>query len=165
MPIRGLDAVSGQPIYLETAQGDGSEQSPYRLGRADVTAHQKLDEIKTAIAAQSAAWTPISNFGVNTSGVVKAGAGKLFGGYIINNSANTPYYLQLFDRTDVPPAGNSQFKITPFLIYPGSFAFGKTDLGDGGLNFNTGIAYGLSTALNAFTAGAATDIWITLFYS
>lgn len=83
MPIRGLDAVSGQPIFLETFQGDGSEQAPYRLARADVIAHEKLIEVKTEIGklvtilSRTATSTPISISGAgDSSAIVTPSTGK-----------------------------------------------------------------------------------------
>lgn len=82
MPIRGLDAVSGQPVFLETFQGDGSELNPYRLARADAIAHQKLDEVKgkldvlSSLLSRAATSTVINLSAAGDASIVTPTAGK-----------------------------------------------------------------------------------------
>ncbi|MBD1864175.1 MULTISPECIES: hypothetical protein [Trichocoleus] len=82
MPIRGLDAVSGEPIFLETFQGDGTEQAPYRLARADKIAHDRLNDVKTEIGklvtilSRTTTPTPISISGAGDSPIVSPTTGK-----------------------------------------------------------------------------------------
>lgn len=151
MAIRGLDAVSGQPIFIESFSGIGSQEDPYVMQRADPITHGKLDQIKAAVDTSNTSWMFHTNFGGSASQVVKNVAGRLRSFVLTNDGAETCYLL-FFNSGTVPQAGATDPVIPPFPIHTTmTIAFGQSELGPG-FPFSTGISYGISSTRGSYTA-------------
>lgn len=166
MPVRGLDGVTGQAVFLKEFSGTGTDADPFVMQRADPVAHTKLDTINSSINAQSNTWLFHSNAGTLASSTVKTGASRLRSGYIVNNSTTQTLYLQFFDLAAAPAAGSTALKVPAFVIFPGMvFGFGPNEFGGGGMPFTTGLTYGVSTAQDNFTAATASTIRLWIAYT
>lgn len=152
MPLRGLDPVDGSAIYLETHSGEGTDINAFVLQRADPIAHGKLDALKTSVDRLSLVRTTDTYVISQATRIVKTAPGKLYSFYIWNRSTSNYYYLMFFNRVDAPSAA-AAFVLTPFILLPGSvLAIGSEIFGAGGINFGTGLVYGISSNEDSFTA-------------
>jgi len=88
-----------------------------------------------------------TNTSLTTAVVAKASTGNLYG-FSVNNGAASVCYLEFINASSAPTLGtNAIFSVavpatSSVTIMPGSF----------GVNFSTGISYGLATAYNGSTA-------------
>lgn len=164
MAIRGLDAVSGEPVFIKSFSGLGSEADPYVMQRADPIAHTKLDEIKVAVNASSANWLYHSNFGTTASANIKNTSGRLRS-FIATNEGTETCYLLFFNLVTVPNDSAGDLAIPPFSIHSGmTIGVGQSELGSG-FPFTTGITYGISSSRSIYTAIAtAADIRLLVGY-
>lgn len=162
--VRGLDSVTGQPVYLKTASGEGTQEDPFVMERADPVAADKLDTISAKLDPLSL--TEHSNIGAGSNGVIKASAGKLHQFFLRNKSTTATYYLVLFNSTTAPAANASNLRFPAIPIFPGQILFsGKDIFGGAGLNFTTGIAYGISTSDSNYVAGTPADVHSWFLYA
>lgn len=97
-----------------------------------------------------------TNVGLTNFSVLAAKETDLFNVTCVNLNVNTRY-IQFFDKTSIPLSGE-----VPKLSYPvyglsGASDLGVVQLGDFGLKFATGLAWGFSTTPLVFTPGNAVD--------
>jgi len=164
MSIRGLDAVSGQPIFIKSSSGSGTQEDPYVMERADPIAHAKLDQVKASVDAINTVWLHHSNFGNAATGIAKNTAGRLRS-FVLANEGLTTCYLLFFNSSSVPANGANTLAFPPFPVYAGTtFAVGQSELG-AGFSFTTGISYGISSTRDIYTAIAVpSDIRLLMGY-
>lgn len=109
-------------------------------------------------ATQSAASTNATN--------VKASAGKLCGGTIINTTA-TVYYLRLYNLASAPTCSSATGFVATFPV-PASTAGAGTvlNLGPWGASFTTGIGFCLTGGGGSTdNTNAATGVYVNLVYN
>lgn len=86
---------------------------------------------------------------------VKATAGN-FLSFTVSNKNAADRYFQIHDKATAPASGETA-KLS-FLVPAGGIRTeGKDFFGEGGINFATGIAVGISTVAATFTASTTTD--------
>ena len=165
-PLRAIDPISGEPTYLKSYSGDGSVLFPRVVERADPISHTKLDQIVQALIQLRQ--TPFAHrynlSGGVSAGVAKNSAGLLRGFYVNNLSATADIFLLFFNKITTPNTGDTDFALSPFRVYKsGVLGIGSELFGDG-INFGSGIAYGLSSSYTQLTPIDANQAIMSVFY-
>ncbi|MFQ3617450.1 MAG: hypothetical protein SNJ57_10070 [Cyanobacteriota bacterium] len=161
--VRGLDPITGLPVWIDAVSGDGSELTPFVMRRADPDAHSRLDAIATNTnnthQALTTSWSFDSFVTTQAHRIVKASGGKLYS-FTFHNRSATPYWLMLFNQTAAPSANATNFLLMPIPVFPSTMlSLGRDTFGQGGVNFSTGIVYGFSSNADQYVAIASpTDL-------
>lgn len=109
-------------------------------------------------------------YGATSSGVIKSSPGQLYAiEAIVSEAENAFNYLQFFNRTTAPAAGNTP--VYSFRMYtpaaattglPDRLILDKSFFCHGGKYFSTGISWGLSSTAATYTAvlGATVELHV-----
>jgi hypothetical protein len=129
------------------------------------TGNTSLSTIQQRLMPAGSSSTLYISMGTAVSGNLKASAGNVYALDCINVSTGLRF-LQLFDSTAAPTAGAVP-KIPPFPIPAnnGLLLVGQDVLGGEGINFTTGISFGISTTALTYTAATATDVAVSIRYA
>lgn len=98
---------------------------------------------------------------------IKAAPGNLLSIVATNENAAVRY-LQIHNKASAPGAGETA--VVSYLIpagttaAPGRIQLNAADFGTNGLFLSTGIAVGISTAIDTFTAATAGECFVTAVY-
>lgn len=176
MAFNDYVAADGLTYKRKAFAGTGILGGEFVAEFGDVTAHTKIDLVRTTLTAQLP--TALSNgrlatesslvttaplrysaMGTAVSANIKNTQGSLFTIACTNLAAATRY-LQLFNLTTTPSGGATPFRSYPvfaggFFVLESPF-WGSIDTGVG-LFFSTGISFGFSTTPLVYTAGSASD--------
>ncbi|MDI6808164.1 MAG: hypothetical protein QME66_04165 [Candidatus Eisenbacteria bacterium] len=125
---------------------------------ADSVMDDTLDAIKviqTVPSASTYAYTRFADLGANATANVKSSAGNVFSLWCQNeNTADR--FIQLHNTATTPAGGATP--LYTFLISGGDqIVIGTDFFGPAGANFSTGIAFGVSTVKDSFTAATASE--------
>lgn len=158
--VRGLDPITGLPVWIDAVSGDGSETSPFVMRRADPDAYTRLDAIATNTnnthQALTTSWSFDSFVATQAHRIVKSSGGKLYSATIHNRNTVATYWLMLFNRNSAPAANATDFLLMPLPIFPSTLlALGRDTLGNGGMTLSTGIVYGISSNADQYVAIAS----------
>ncbi len=108
-----------------------------------------------------------SNFGSTISAAAKASTGNVLS-FVATNGNAAQRYFQIFNSASAPAGGATP--IYSFLIpagtasSPGAVVFDNSFFTQPGVNFSTGIAWGISSTAATYTAATATDHTSLLHY-
>lgn len=106
-------------------------------------------------------WTIFQNLAANATLNIKAAPGNVKSIYCLNNNAAVRYIGIYNSATTASGTPVLNYMIPPAVGgVPGEKIIDGQVLGENGANFNTGIAFGFSTASNTYTAGTAADMLI-----
>lgn len=132
----------------DTANADGSLMARMRLQSKSISAPNIFSRYQTS-----------------ATNVINASASYVVCGWVHNRNAGLRY-LQIFDRITTPSTGT-----VPIVSYPvNSTAITRLTVSDfcggssNGLLCPTGLAWGFSSTEGTYTAGAAADVSVTLFW-
>lgn len=104
----------------------------------------------------------IQILGASVTGRVKASPGRVLAVYLVNQNA-ARRFLQLFEKTTVPNAGDN-----PKFCFPidagETLSLGADLFGSQGLTFTPGCSWGISTTMLTFTAATAADHAVYIRY-
>lgn len=156
--VRGLDPITGLPIFIDAVSGDGlTEATAYLIRRSDPDAHSRLDAIATNTSnthqALTNAWSFDSFVTTQAHRIVKSSGGRLYSATVHNRNTTATHWLMLFNRTSAPAANATDFLLMSIPIFPSTLlALGRDTLGSGGLSFSTGITYGISSNADQYVA-------------
>lgn len=163
--VRGLDPVTGQPVWIDAVSGDGlSAATAFVMRRSDPDTHARLDAIQTNTLAThqalTTAWSFDSFVTTQAHRIVKSSGGRLYSITANNRNTGVTYWLMLFNRTAAPAANATDFLLMSIPLFPGTLlSLGGDALGAGGLALSTGIVYGFSSSADQYVAIATpTDI-------
>lgn len=98
---------------------------------------------------------------------VKATPGQLLSVVATNENA-AARYLQIHNKASAPSAGETA--VVSYIIpagsaaSPGRIQLNSADFGNNGLHLSTGIALGISTAIDTFTAATAGECFLSYVY-
>lgn len=98
---------------------------------------------------------------------VKATPGQLLSVVATNENAAVRY-LQIHNKASAPTAGEAA--VVSYIIpagttaAPGRIQLTMADFGNNGLHLSTGIALGISTAIDTFTAATAGECFLSYVY-
>ena len=98
---------------------------------------------------------------------VKATPGQLLSVVATNENAAVRY-LQIHNKASAPTAGETA--VVSYIIpagttaAPGRIQLTMADFGNNGLHLSTGIALGISTAIDTFTAATAAECFLSYVY-
>lgn len=98
---------------------------------------------------------------------VKATPGQLLSVVATNENAAVRY-LQIHNKASAPTAGETA--VVSYIIpagttaAPGRIQLTMADFGNNGLHLSTGIALGISTAIDTFTAATAGECFLSYVY-
>lgn len=162
--VRGLDPITGLPVWIDAVSGDGSEANPYVMRRADPDAYTRLDAIATNTnnthQALTNSWSFDSFVTTQAHRIVKPSGGRLYSATVYNHNSAATYWLMLFNRNSAPAPNATDFLLMPIPIFPSTLlALGRDTLGNGGLALSIGIVYGISSNMDQYVPIAnTTDI-------
>ena len=106
----------------------------------------------------SPTYSAYSALGTNVSANIKATPGKLYG-LVATNANSSTRFIQLFNKITAPINGDVPLRSYPVYGNYGSLMIDGNLWGLAGLNFSTGIAWGMSSTPLTHTAiSAATDV-------
>lgn len=90
------------------------------------------------------------------------GAPSALRGYAIFNTGASPAYVKFYDTPGVPAVGVD----APYFVLPIALGANLPPAGDGGVEFDHGMAYAITAGAGPFDTSpvAAGDLHVTIFY-
>jgi hypothetical protein len=101
--------------------------------------------------------------GTTTAAAVSATPATITG-HMVNNRNAAIRWFQLFDRTTAPTAGTVPRVSIPITASGISFLPAMNYGSAGGLDFSTGLAWGMSTTEGTYTAATASETSVMIYW-
>jgi len=142
-----------------------SAKLPAALGQQASTASLSVVVATgSTVATTSLTYSAYSALGTNVSANIKVTPGKMYG-LVATNANSATRFIQLFNKITAPINGDVPLRTYPVYGNYGSLMIDGNLWGLAGLNFSTGIAWGMSSTPLTHTAiSAATDVIFEAFF-
>ena len=142
-----------------------SAKLPTALGQQASTASLSVVVATgSTLPITSPTYSVYSALGTNVNANIKATPGKMYG-VVATNANSSTRFIQLFNKITAPINGDVPLRSYPVYGNYGSLMIDGNLWGLAGLNFSTGISWGMSSTPLAYTAiSAPTEVIFEGYY-
>lgn len=153
--------TTGQSGPLQASSAGALHVNNYTLAAGEDQTNNVMMVTQKPLAVSTYAPTRYVNIATSTTATVKSSTGNIFSCSITNTTASLQY-LQLFNTTTALVSGTT-VPVYSFGVAAGAGSttvIGNDFFTSAGVNFSTGIIFGVSSAYGTYTAGTAAVVAI-----
>jgi len=143
--------TDGDYVPLQTDANGNLRVSNATESAGEDLSNDVLATVHKPLAVSDYAWSDFDDYAAAAATAnIKASAGNVFA-FTLENTGGTDSYFQLHNTATTP--GGAAVPKKKFLVPAGTeLTIGADYFGSGGMHFNTGIAFGLSSTAGTYTA-------------